>query len=71
MNNQLNPNQNLMSVSSRTPEGLRAKLAFIRTPYSTFTIYHDGKNHVAWIRTDRKLNQRVLSAFEKIEKELT
>jgi hypothetical protein len=48
-------NNNLYPVSAESAEALRIKLLSIKCPYGISAIYHDGKNHVAWIRTDRPL----------------
>lgn len=47
--------QNLEFIISGSLETLRDKLDLIKIPFKVINVYHDGKNHVAWILPDRKL----------------
>ena len=69
MDNSLNPHKNIAVIKAQSPMGLRNKLLFISVPFGIIQIYHDGKNHIAWISPDRKLSPKMLAMIEQVGNE--
>lgn len=65
----VNPHQNIEVITSQSSRGLRNKLRFLSTPFGIVNIYFDGKEHVAYISPDRRLNNKTLFLLDKIEEQ--
>jgi hypothetical protein len=44
-------------LKANSAEALQEALKLIRLPFRIITIYHDGKNHVAWVSPVRPLRK--------------
>jgi len=55
----LNKYKNAVTLESKTSQGLLQMIQDIRCPVEIIQIYHDGKNHVAVIVTEKKLVRKI------------
>lgn len=58
-------NQNLENISAESSDALRIKLRRINVPHGIISIYFDGKNHVAWVKTDRPFSNKLRAKLNR------
>lgn len=55
----LNQYKNMVVLESESSQGLLDKIQSIRCAVQVVQIYFDGKNHIAWIVTEKKLVRKI------------
>lgn len=51
----LNNHMHLTFLRAKTPEGLELQFKQFTIPWKLRSMYHDGKNHIAWIESSERL----------------
>ena len=59
------PEKNIEVLTSESVIRLRDTLKSIRTPFAVTSQYYDGKNHIAWLSTDRKFTDSYRKLLER------
>lgn len=55
----LNKYKNMTVLESENPPALLKMIQSIRCPVEVIQIYFDGKKHIAWIVTEKKLIRKI------------
>ena len=55
----LNQYKNMTVLESASSQGLLKMIQSIRCPVQLIQVYFDGKNHIAWIVTEKRLIKKI------------